>query len=102
MLDAVKKKKEIILVESVGDVLNLYDHGIFNCLCTFGVDLSSTQACYLISLQLKKIVIAFNNDFSQAQNRGRDGAIKTYLKLLEHFDPHKLFPIILLLQQERH
>jgi len=90
VLEAIKEDKMVILVESIGDALNLYEHGILNSMISFGLDLSSSQCCHLVGLGVKKIVISFNNDAGQVENRGAVGAIKSYLKLLDYFDPHKL------------
>ena len=44
----------------------------------------------MFEINPSRIIIAFNNDTGKDSNRGLDGALKNYLKLLNHFDPHKL------------
>ena len=58
----IKEKKEVILVESIGDMLSLWEAGITNCLVLFGVNLSRAVLFYLLKLKVSKIVIALNND----------------------------------------
>ena len=77
----------VILVESIGDMLNLIEHGFENVLVIFGLDISPTLLCSLISLSPPTITLALNNDKEGEVNRGLLGACKNYLKLLNHFDP---------------
>ena len=76
----------IILVESIGDLLNLHQHGIKNVLVLFGTSISSAMICFLVSCGCSKIVLSLNNDQEQDSNRGRIGTFKCYLKLLNYFD----------------
>tara|TARA_R110001583_G_scaffold8965_23_gene42400 strand:+ start:3838 stop:4893 length:1056 start_codon:yes stop_codon:yes gene_type:complete len=84
--DQISQKKEIILVESIGDLLNLHQHGIKNVVVTFGTSISSAIICFLLSLQVDSVVISLNNDSLKEKNRGEIGALKTYLKLLDYFN----------------
>ena len=84
--DAISSTGEVVLVESIGDLLNCHEHGVRNILPVFGTSLSSALTCFLVSLGLKKIVISLNNDTSHSVNRGEVGALKIYLKLLAFFD----------------
>lgn len=86
----ISDKKQIILVESIGDLLNLHEHGIKNVIAIFGTSISSVLICFLLSLDLKNITISLNNDSSKEKNRGEIGALKIYLKLLDHFDKDKI------------
>ena len=81
----LKKADEIILVESIGDMLALRENKISNCLVSFGLNISPSLICFLISLNPKKIIIAFNNDglFTGAGNRAAETAKKT---LTNYFD----------------
>jgi len=87
---AIHESRSVILVESIGDLLNLHQHGIKNVLVSFGVSISPALICFLVSLPLDRIVISFNNDSDKDKNRGQIGALKTYLKLLNYFDKDKL------------
>lgn len=89
-LEAVENKKEIILVEGIGDSLALTEQGMLNHLVVFGLEISSKQMAFLSSLSLDRIIIATNNDKSKESNRGLEAAIKIYLKLIESFDISKI------------
>jgi hypothetical protein len=78
-------KDQVVLVESIGDLLQLHEQGIKNVLVTFGTSLSSKLLCFLVSLGCSKIVLALNNDSNQECNRGKIGSFKSYLKLLNYF-----------------
>lgn len=82
--------EQVFLVESVGDMLSLKTNTKFDCLVTFGLDISPTLLTFLVSINPKKIIISFNNDFNSSENRGLSGAIKNYLKLLSFFDQSKI------------
>jgi DNA primase len=85
-MSSIINSKEVILVESIGDMLSLFENGIKNVLVTFGLDISSELLINLIGLNLKKITLSFNNDFNKQENRGRNACVKNYLKLLSHFN----------------
>ena len=82
--------KSVILVESIGDLLSLNEHGFDNVLVSFGLDISPKLLCHLISLDVERIILAFNNDSDKALNRGARASVKNYLKLLNHFDFEQL------------
>lgn len=84
--DSILEKESVILVESIGDMLNLFQHGIYNVLVTFGTVISSPLALFLTSFPSLKIVISLNNDSDKEVNRGRVGSFKSALKLLSFFD----------------
>lgn len=88
--DHIKFEKEVILVESIGDCLSLYENGVKNFLCTFGVDLSPTLISYLTSFDLDKIILSFNNDRSSNLNPGLHGCLKSFFKLIPFFDYKKI------------
>lgn len=82
----IKKKQEVILVESIGDSMAFYEQGIKNTLVTFGIGCSPALISYLISFPIKKITIAGNNDFRSAANHGYNGSIKILMALRNYFD----------------
>jgi hypothetical protein len=84
--DIISETGKVILVESIGDLLALYEQGIKNVLVTFGLDVSPSLICFLSGASVNKIVLAFNNDSAKEENRGLNACIKNYLKLLGHFD----------------
>lgn len=76
----------VIIVESIGDCLNLLEHGFKNVLVSFGLDISPKLCCSIVQFGFKNILISFNNDLDKSENRGLNAAIKNYLKLLNYFD----------------
>lgn len=83
---AIDHKKEVYLVESIGDAMALYDQGIRNILVIFGLSVSAAIISYLSGKNLDRIIIAGNNDFDSDVNRGLMASIKNYLKLSSYFD----------------
>lgn len=86
----ISSSKEVILVESIGDVLNLYQNGIYNVLCCFGTMASPSVCSYLSAFNIDKVIIAFNNDHGKELNAGLEGSIKTFYRLLNMFDYKKI------------
>lgn len=87
--DIINSTKEVILVESIGDMLSLWDAGVKNSIVTFGLDISIPTLNLLIKLDPNKIYLAFNND---AQNNfaGNNAAAKGYKKLSKYFSPQQI------------
>ena len=83
--EAIREKGFVILVESVGDMLALWEHGYKNVLVTFGVKVSPTLSALLMGLGVK-IVISTNNDIGKKENWGRKGALDVFIRLLSHID----------------
>lgn len=86
----IENYSKVLLVESVGDMLSIKSHSNYECLVTFGLEVSPTLLTFLVSINPEKIIISFNNDSDSSENRGLNGAIKNYLKLLSFFDQSKL------------
>lgn len=84
--EEILKRKCVILVESIGDALNLFEHGIFNVLVTFGTVISSPLMMFLTSFPDISILISLNNDSLNDINRGRVGSFKSMLKMLKFFN----------------
>jgi hypothetical protein len=85
----IQEQKEVILVESIGDMLSLYQAEIKNVLVTFGTSLSLSILNYCLKIDIKKIYISLNND-SNKNNVGNIGAEKTYSRLKRYFDDKQL------------
>jgi len=85
----IENKKEVILVESIGDLLSLWQAGIKNVIVTFGVSLSLPILNYLLKIDVKKIYISLNND-SNKNNAGNIASEKIYSKLRRYFDERQL------------
>lgn len=86
----IDRRGQVILVESIGDAMALYDQGVKNVLVLFGLSASSNIINYLSSKVLDDIYISTNNDSKSSQNRGLIAAIKNYLKLAKYFDLDRL------------
>lgn len=68
----IKDKREVILVESIGCSLALEMAGFSNTKVLFGVKPSSQLISYLISLDVKRIIISTNNESSGIGNRAAE------------------------------
>ncbi len=66
--ESIKSSRTIIIVEGPADILALYEIGIKNTICLFGVNISSKQLAFLIKNNPKKIIISLNNEKSNVGN----------------------------------
>jgi hypothetical protein len=83
---SIEEKEEVILVESIGDCMALYEAGFENVLMLAGLDISNKMISYLNSFDLKRIIVATNNDNSKEVNTGALASIKIASKLSTAFD----------------
>jgi hypothetical protein len=86
----ISEKKEVILVESIGDCMSLFEQGIKNTLVTFGLGINSNIISYLSSKEINKIIISNNNDFESSKNHGLVSSIKTFIVLSKFFNLDQL------------
>ena len=84
--EEIKLKKEVILVESIGDALALYEQGIKNVLVIFGLYVNNNIINYLSAHSIRHICISTNNDKGSGENRGFIAGIKSFIKLSKYFD----------------
>ena len=82
----IEEKQEVILVESIGDCMALYEAGFENILMLAGLDISAKMISYLNTFDLNRIIIATNNDNSKEVNTGALASIKITAKLSTVFD----------------
>ena len=87
--ELLRKGKTVFLVESIGDLLNLWQNGYKNIIVTFGLTISPKIIKYLLQNSIEKITIAFNND-SNKNSAGNDAAIQAKEKLLVFFDESQI------------
>lgn len=80
------KSKNIILVESIGDLLSLYETGFRNVVCTFGTNLYTLLVKYIIGVD-RNVIISTNNDVN---NRGQMAAEKFKSKLCNYFNADRI------------
>ena len=90
IFSSIISTREIIIVESIGDMLSLFEKGFKNVLVSFGLDVSPALISILIGLNPSKIILSFNNDSSKEVNSGLIASIKNFLKLLNHFNQEKI------------
>jgi len=84
--DEIEAKKEVIIVESIGDCLALYERGYKNVLVNFGLDIPDKMLTYLNSFELERIIVSCNNDKDKKINSGAISSIKNICKLFQLFD----------------
>lgn len=82
----IKEKKEVILVESIGDMMALWNAGVKNTLVTFGVSLFKELFLLVLSLGVK-VIVSLNNDETC---RGQVGGEKIRKKLSEMMSPGRV------------
>jgi len=89
-LDYIKQYNHVVIVESIGDMLSLWQNGIKTSIVSFGLDIQPGLLNFLLRLDVKKIIIAFNND---ANNKmaGNIAAEKQKKKLLRYFDSNQIY-----------
>lgn len=85
----IKEANEVILVESIGDMLALWEAGIKNSIVTFGLEISLEILNQFLRMDVDKIIISFNNDENN-NNRGNIAAHKTQKRLLKYFDSNQI------------
>ena len=86
----IEESGEVILVESIGDCMALYEAGFKNVLMLAGLDISSKVMSYINSFNLDKIIVAMNNDKHKETNSGGIATIKTVAKLAQIYDLNQI------------
>lgn len=87
--DLIMKSREVIIVESIGDLLSLWEAGIKNVIVAFGVELNSSLTPFLIKIDAQKIFLSFNNEIDN-DSIGNKAAEKAKSKLINHFDEKQI------------
>lgn len=85
----LKAKNEAVLVESVGDMLSLWDAGVKNVIVTFGLDLSISIINLLLRFDLDRMLVSLNND-AESNYAGNEAAQKMHKKLRKYFDENQV------------
>tara|TARA_Y100000310_G_scaffold317700_1_gene370880 strand:+ start:2252 stop:3157 length:906 start_codon:yes stop_codon:yes gene_type:complete len=85
----LKELKQVILLESIGDMLALWEQGIKNTIVTFGLDISTAIINKLLRLDPNDVIVSFNND-SESNNAGNLAAQKAKKKLFKYFDKEQV------------
>lgn len=89
ILDSIIQTSTVVLVEGPSDSVAAFDDGLYNCIPCFGLKISNTVLNFILALDLKRVIIAFNRDKAK-ENWGGDAAVKAHAKLADHFDITKL------------
>ncbi len=89
----IKEADSVILTESVGDCLALWESGFKNSIVMFGIKISPAIITKLIEICPKKIIIATNND-SENSSAGNLAAEEIINKLSKFFDKERLFSAV--------
>ena len=84
----IREKREIIITESIGDTIKLWEAGFKTGLCIFGTSISNKQLTYIIGLDPSRIIVATNND--EVDSKGPAAARKIQGKLLKFFAKEKV------------
>lgn len=87
--EEIEASGEIILVEGIGDVLQLWQCGYRNVLCLFGVSISDKLVSSISTLKVDKIIISTNNDVEN-NNVGNLRSIEIYEKLVKFCNKEKV------------
>jgi hypothetical protein len=87
----IKKSGSVILVESPGCALWLWEQGVKNVLCLFGVNISSKIIAYLISLNPARILISTNNELGSSNGGiGNKKAVQIRETLMNFFSEERV------------
>lgn len=81
----IRGAKEVIVVESIGDMLSLWDAGIKNVAVAFGLQIGLGLVNYFLRIDVQKIYLAFNNDEGK-NSAGNQAAQKNLNRLTRYFD----------------
>ena len=85
----IRETKEIIVVESIGDMLSLWEAGIKNVAVSFGLQIGLGLINYFLRVDAQKIYLAFNNDAGK-NSAGNQAAEKNSNRLTRYFDGEQI------------
>jgi hypothetical protein len=91
-LEDIQSSRRAILVESPADVLFLREHGVYDVICLFGVNLSQNVLGFLIAADPEQIIVSTNND---SKHRVGQMAAEKIKKSLDLFFSPETIEIIL-------
>lgn len=80
----IKNDKKVLLVESIGNCLALWEAGYKNIIVMFGIDISFELINYFLKFDIYNIIISTDHD----GKAGIEAAKKIYRKLGKYFDKH--------------
>ena len=85
----IRQSKEVIVVESIGDMLSLWEAGVKNTAVAFGLQIGLGLISYFLRIDVEKIYLAFNND-SEKNSAGNQAAEKNLNRLTRYFDREQI------------
>lgn len=83
----IHKSKEIILVESIGNMLALWEAGYHQVLICFGTAMSKELLSAIIGANPSRVILALDTD---TNNAGQKGSAKIHAELIKWFDKSKI------------
>jgi len=87
--NSIAESKKVFLIESIGDMLALWQAGYKNVIVTFGLAISPKIIKFLLESSVEQVIVAFNND-SFNNSAGNEAAKKARSKLLMFFDENQV------------
>jgi hypothetical protein len=89
--DQVREENWLVVLESIGDMLKLWDNGVKNSIVSFGLSQFDQIYYKIIELDPSKIIISFNNDrLRGVEDHGTKAAIKFARGLCKYFNKDKI------------
>lgn len=85
----IRAKKSVILVESIGDCLALFEVGIKNVIVLFGIKVNKSILSKIVSLDPDKIYVSLNND-KDNNLIGNKASVKLKSTLEKYFDEEQV------------
>lgn len=85
----IQQSRKLILVESTGNMLALWESGIRNTLVTFGTSISKKLLAAILSLNPLEIVVSMDND-EKNNNPGQKASDKIVKELEKWFDKSQI------------
>lgn len=90
----IKKECKIILVESIGNMIALWEAGVKYALVTFGLNLSKKLLSTIISASPSKIILSYDNDIDGKSNNGQNASAKIEKEIRKWFDNDQVCSIV--------
>jgi DNA primase len=85
-MEAIEQENRVIIVESIGDLLSLYQAGIKNVMASFGLKVHKSLLKLIMTHNLR-VTLSFNND---ERKQGNDAAEAAKQSLERFINPDKI------------
>lgn len=80
-MEAIEQENRVIIVESIGDLLSLYQAGIKNVMASFGLKVHKSLLKLIITHNLR-VTLSFNNDERKQGNNAAEAAKQSLEKFM--------------------